>query len=191
MTETMTIAAKPQRKYTRWIIVAAVVVIPLIVVGHRLLTIEEDVTLLTRKKYKEAMQKWESSGISSYNLDLAFSGGDQGREIHLEVRDGAVTECLENGRRPSQRSAWDDWTIDNQFTIIGVDLDKSEVPGGFAVRDTVMITLHADFDSKYGFPRVYHRKARGNTPLQSIWRVLDFEPIEKDGQTTKDKRETP
>lgn len=180
MAQADTMTAKPRPKYTGWVIAAIVVIVPLVVVGYRLMSIEEDVTLLKRETFEEARRKWNGSGIASYNLDLAFSGGDQVRDIHLEVRDGQVTECLENGRHPGQRGAWDDWTIDNQFAIIGVDLDKSERPGGFAVRDNVMITLHGVFDPKYGIPREYHRRARGNTPLQSRWRVVKFEPIGED-----------
>jgi hypothetical protein len=175
--------AKPRSKYTGWIIAAVVVLVPLAVISAKLTSVEKDVTLLKRSTYDEAERKWNESGITSYNLDLAFSGGDQVRQIHLEVRDNQVTECLEDGHHPSQKNAWDDWTIDNQFAMIGVDLDKSERPGGFAVRDTVMITLHAEFDPKYGIPRMYHRKARGNTPLQSKWRVVDFEPL--NGEASK------
>jgi hypothetical protein len=185
MAQAETVTAKPRSKYTAWIIAAVVVIVPLAVIGARLVSIEEDVTLLKRTTYEKAKSKWNESGITSYNLDLAFSGGDQVRQIHLEVRDNQVTECLEDGHHPSQKGAWDDWTIDNQFAIIGIDLDKSERPGGFAVRDTVMITLHADFDPKYGIPRTYHRKARGNTPLQSKWRVVDFEPIGKDNAASE------
>jgi hypothetical protein len=178
MTQTTTLPAKPKSKRTGWIIAAIVVLVPLIAIGYTAVTMEEDVSLLKRSTYETAVRKWEDSGIMSYNLDLAFSGGDQVRQIHLEVRDGQVTECLEDGHAPSNKANWDDWTINNQFAIIGVDLNKSEQPKGFAVRDTVMITLHANFDPQYGFPRTYHRKARGPTPLQSKWRVVDFQVVD-------------
>ncbi len=179
MTQTSTLSSKPKSKRAGWIIAAIVLFVPLIAIGYSALTMEEDVSRLKRATYEAAMHKWDESGIMSYNLDLAFSGGDQVRQIHLEVRDGQATECLENGHAPSQRGTWDDWTINNQFAMIGDDLNKSERPGGFAVRGNVMITLHANFDPKYGFPRTYHRKARGNTPLQSKWQVQDFQIVDE------------
>jgi hypothetical protein len=181
MAQTSTLPVKPKNKRAGWIVAAVVVFVPLIAIGYRALTMEEDVTRLKRSSYEAAMRKWDDSGIMSYNLHLAFSGGDQVRQIHLKVRDGEVTECLEDGHEPSQRGAWDDWTINNQFAMIGDDLNKSELPGGFAVRSNVTITLHANFDPQYGFPRTYHRKARGNTPLQAKWQVVDFQVV--DGKT--------
>ena len=169
--------AKPRSfRHIGWIVAAATILIPVGAIAIWSLTVEEDASLLKRPVFEAAWDKWIDAGIRSYDLDLAFSGGDQKREIHLEVRDGEVTECLFNGRRPSQKGAWDDWTIDNLFKLIGSDLDKAEGPG-FNVQSNVMITLHADFDPTYGYPLLYHRKARGRTPLQSKWTVLKFEPI--------------
>ncbi len=178
MTQTSTLPSKSKNRRVGWIIAAIVVFVPLIAVGYSILTMEEDVSRLKRPAYEAAMRKWEDSGIMNYNLDLAFSGGDQVRQIHLEVRDGQATQCLENGHAPTQRGTWDDWTINNQFAMIGDDLNKAERPEGFAVRGNVTITLHANFDPKYGFPRTYHRKARGNTPLQSKWQVQDFQIVD-------------
>jgi|GEM_PF-3704616 len=169
--------AKPRQvRHVGWVVAAATVLIPLGAIALWALTTEEDASLLKRPAFEAARDKWIDAGIRSYDLDLAFSGGDQKREIHLEVRNGEVAECLENGRQPSQKGAWDDWTIDNQFKLIASDLDKAEGPG-FNVQSNVMITLHADFEPTYGYPLLYHRKARGRTPLQSKWTVVKFEPI--------------
>ena len=91
---------------------------------------------------------------------MRFAGGDLQRIVHIEVRDGAVAKCLENERPPSQKNYWDDWTIANQFALIGSDLDKSDDPAnGFRVKDNVVITLFAEFDPQYGYPVAYNRKA--------------------------------
>jgi hypothetical protein len=185
MTQATPAPASPLRKYRGLIIAAVVLLLPSAVIGYWLLTLEEDVSLLKRSDYEAAVRKWDDSGIMSYDLDLAFSGGDQIRYIHLEVRDGQVTECLQNGQSPSNKANWDDWTINKQFAMIGDDLNKAERPGGFAVRSNVTITLHADFDPEYGFPRSYWRKARGNTPLQSKWRVVEFKRMPDGGTNQK------
>ena len=119
----------------------------------------ESIPRLTRAAFDEAKRKWEASGIASYDLDLRFAGGDQQKLVHIEVRAGEVAKCLENEVPPSQKSSWDDWTVANQFAMIGEDLDKSEDPAnGFHVKDNVVIMLFAEFDPQYGYPLAYNRK---------------------------------
>jgi hypothetical protein len=173
--------ARPMQRYAGLIVAAVVFLVPLGALSiwsifHR----KEDGTLLKRSDYQAAKAKWDESRIDSYDLDLVFSGASRPKNIHLEVRDGRVTECLENGRRPRQQNVWDNWTIDNQFTMIQEDLDKAAIPNGFKVQDNVVITLHGEFDAKYGFPLHYLRKvARGRSPLHSQWRLARFEPVAK------------
>jgi Family of unknown function (DUF6174) len=182
MQRTTTQASPRRRRYTGLIVAAIVFLVPLgaisiWAVAHR----KVDVTQLNQPDFAAAKSKWDESGIASYDLDLVFSGASLPKKIHIEVRDGRVTECLENGRRPRQQNVWDNWTIDNQFLMIQEDLNKAAMPNGFKVQSNVVITLHGEFDPKYGFPSHYLRKvAKGRSPLHSQWRVDQFEPVAKD-----------
>jgi hypothetical protein len=133
---------------------------------------------VTRAEYRAALQKWKDAGIKDYDMRLTLSGrGDQNTEMILEVRNGVVTKCLKNGR-PEAKKVEDNWTVDNQFKYIEEDLDKAAVPGGFGVKQGVYITLHAEFDPKYGYPDHYFRQAHGPSPLQSQSKVQSFKVVE-------------
>lgn len=132
---------------------------------------------VTRAEYNAALQKWKEAGIKDYDLRLTLSGrNDQNTEIILEVRDGVVTKSLRNGR-PVARKEEDNWTVENQFKAIRDDLDLAEGPG-FNVKQGVYITLHGEFDPKYGYPDHYFRQAHGPSPLQSQWKVQSFKVVE-------------
>jgi hypothetical protein len=159
------------------------VLVPLATFGYALLATkwagqDGSIPRLTRAAFEDAKRKWKASGIENYNLDLRFSGGDQQTIVHIEVCNGEVTNCLEDGRPPSQKTYWGDWTIASQLAMIGQDLDKSEDPvSGFRTKSNVVITLFGEFDPEFGYPLAYDRKARGPTPLRSNWRVLEFKPL--------------
>ena len=88
----------------------------------------------------------------------------------------AGAKSLYNGK-PESKKYEANWTIENQFKSIDEDLTKAEGPG-FGVKQGVYITLHADFDPKYGYPDRYFRQAHGPSPLQSQWKVLNFKVVE-------------
>jgi len=133
---------------------------------------------VTRAQYKAALQKWQDAGIKNYDLRLAVSGHiEHSSDVVLEVRDGQVTKSLINGK-PETKKDEANWTIENQFKYIEEDLTTAESPQGFGVKKGVYITLHADFDPKYGYPDRYFRQAHGPSPLQSQWKVKEFKVVE-------------
>ena len=86
-------------KHMGWIVAAVVLLVPITALTIWAITHKkEEVAVLKQPDFAAAQAKWDASGISSYNLDLVFSGASQPKSIHVEVRDGQVTECLENGR---------------------------------------------------------------------------------------------
>ena len=167
----------PKKRRIGLIVVAVTFLVLIGRFGVWAISRESGLPLLDRGAYEAAKKKWDDSAVTSYDMDVIFTGGLRPKEIHLEVRDGEVTQCLENGRPPLQKRSADNWNVPSQFVMIAEDLDKSERPNGFKVRSNVVITLHGEFDPQYGFPRKYHRKARGNTPLQSQWRIENFKPV--------------
>ncbi len=155
------------------LISAAILILVAVRIGCGMMWGDSDGPRMTRADFEAARDKWQAAGIKNYDVDVDFSGGDQRKIVHVEVRDGEVTKCVENGRVPTQERVWDDWTIESQFQMIGEDLVKSEDPvNGFRVRSNVVITLHANFDPELGYPHRYHRKARGATPLRCHWDVV-------------------
>jgi hypothetical protein len=151
----------------------------LVMIVYGLLNPKKEDPQVTRAEYKAALQKWKDSGITSYDTRLTLTGqaSNQDSEMILEVRDGRVTKALKNGR-PEAKKDEDAWTIESQFRYIADDLAKAENPNnGFGVKQGVRITLHAEFNPKYGYPEHYLRRAHGPSPLHSQWRVQSFTPI--------------
>ena len=144
------------------------VLVPLAAIGIWLLFHADQLPRVKQATYEEARQKWRAADLQNYDVELTFEGSDRPKKIYVEVRDGEVIKCLENGRVPGQQRFWDDWTIDNQFKMIRDDLATLARPGGFAVKKNVTITLHGEFDPQYGFPVQYWRKAHGSNtaPMQ-------------------------
>ena len=165
---------------------AVVFLVPMLAIGIWAVTHKPDVTLLKRDAFEAAVKKWESSGVSSYDMDVTFAGGDQHKDIHVEVRQGNVTKYVENGHSESR----DRWTVPHQFAMISDDLETAESPEGFRKRTlpNVTVTLHATFDPQYGYPQVYQRKARGKTPLVSNWVVSNFRVAKPDEANTSSNR---
>jgi hypothetical protein len=181
MQVTTTKPTRQQQRYAGTIVAAVVFLVPLGALSIWAVTHQkQNAIALKPSDFAAAKTKWDDSGIANYDLDIVISGASQPKNTHIEVRDGRVTECLENGRRPRQQNVWDNWTIDNQFNMIQEDLNKAAIPNGFKVQNNVVITLHGEFDPTYGIPVHYLRKvARGRSPLQCQWRVERFEPLAK------------
>jgi hypothetical protein len=137
---------------------------------------------LTEAGYEAALERWKANGPTSYDLDLVL-GGNQTGDIHVEVRDGQVTRMTRNGVAPERRAAWDYWSVDSQFQIIGDEMDMARDPKrGFAAPPGSRVIQRADFDPELGYPREYQRTVLG-TRLDIHWKIAHFEsvPAKTDG----------
>jgi len=132
---------------------------------------------LTPERLDAAVKRWREKGPASYDLDLTLSGGQTGL-IHIEVRDGEVTAMTRNGRTPDQRRTWDYWSVENQLDALGQELESARNPQrAFGVSSESSVVLRAEFDPRYGYPRIYHRIVLGQSS-ELRWEVTSFVPTE-------------
>jgi hypothetical protein len=139
------------------------------------LTQRQTTPQLTRAALDAAVSRWEANGPANYNLDLVLQGARPG-PIHVEVREGKVTQMTRDGVVPSQRRTWEYWTVPGQLDTIGEELDKAEDPqGSFGTPGRGNVVQRAVFDEQFGYPRKYSRIVLG-TPLEVRWEITRFEP---------------
>jgi Family of unknown function (DUF6174) len=134
---------------------------------------------LTPERLVAADKLWREQGPANYDLDLKLSGGQTGL-IHIEVRDGEVTAMTRNGRTPEQRRTWDYWSVENQLDALGQELESARNPErAFGVASASSVVLRAEFDPRYGYPRIYQRIVLGQLS-ELRWEVTSFVPVESD-----------
>ncbi len=161
--------------YVGWLILASIFVVPTVAGVFYWMLHEPEMPRVTRASLKAAQAKWDASGVKSYDLQVQTQGGLNTKIIQVEVRDGKVVKCLENGIEPG-RQYWDFWTIPHQFEMISEDVAKDETDG-FRKQSNVKITLHAKENPQFGFPDHYARKAHGPSPLYVQWLNMKFTPV--------------
>lgn len=135
----------------------------------------EQIPDLTESALSEAEARWERAGPLNYNLDLEI-GGTQPGKVHVEVRGGQVTAMARDSRSPPERT-WYVWSVPGQFETLERELELAEDPVHemHAGADT-RLRLRCEFDSQYGYPKVYHRFVYGGGPEVS-WHVTKFESL--------------
>jgi len=133
------------------------------------------VPVIKRDDLARAERLWDDQGPASYNMDLTI-GGRQPGVVHIEVRDGKVTQMTRDGVTPSQSRTWEYWTVPEQFETIRQDFDSAETAGGFGAPPGTQTILKAAFDPRFGYPRRYERYVLG-TNLDVEWAVTRFEAV--------------
>lgn len=137
----------------------------------------ESAPLVTEETLAEAEARWRTHGPKSYRIDLTLGGTQSGR-IEVEVRDGQVTHMTRDGRTPNQRRTWEYWSIPNQFEMIRQDLASRKSPQkAFGVTSPEQVTLRAEFDPEFGYPRLYRRSVSGGS-YDVEWRNERFESLD-------------
>jgi len=132
--------------------------------------------LLTRAEYEAAADRWNASGLTDYNLDLALAGNRPGK-IHVEVRDGQATKMERDGVVPRQERTWYYWTVPGMMDTIAEELEMAESPAqSFNASGASEVIQRAEFDPTYGYPRKYDRVVLG-ADFETHWEVTKFEPL--------------
>ena len=130
--------------------------------------------LLSAGRLVAAQQLWQQHGPSSYDMEVEIRGAQPGN-VHVEVRDGAVTQESRDGLATPKRT-WDTWSVPGMFSTLERELVLAEDPQHeMDVAAGTRLQLRCDFDPKNGLPRRYHRFATGAAP-EVFWRVTDFQP---------------
>jgi len=122
-----------------------------------------------------AERLWKQNGPAHYRMDIQLSGARPGT-VHVQVRDGEVVAMTRDGHTPAKHT-WNAWSVPGQFETLERELELAEDPvhemqAGAETR----LHLRCEFDSHYGFPRVYHRTVFGGGP-EVYWRVTKFEAM--------------
>jgi hypothetical protein len=155
------------------VIAAALAVIAVLVVLKVLFA--ENIPDLSEESLRAAKQRWERLGPASYDLDLEIRGAQPGI-VHVEVRDGAVTAAVRDGRATPERT-WDEWSVPGQFNTLERELELAEDPQHeMDAPPGAQLRLRCEFDPQLGFPRRYHRHATGGAP-EVFWRATSFKSI--------------
>lgn len=162
--------------------IALAVVLVLGIVLASVLAIEvffaDRLPMLTPERLTEAERLWSEKGPASYDLDLVIEGAQPG-VVHVEVRDGITTAMQRDGRTPSQRRVWNEWTVPGMFNTIEREVELAADPVHEMqsnVNQNTRLELRADFDTAFGFPGRFHRIAFGGGP-EVYWRITNFRPL--------------
>lgn len=131
---------------------------------------------VSAESLEAAIRRWDEAGPGSYRLQVELSGSQQGA-IHIEVHDEQVVAMTRDGVAPSQRRTWDYWSVPSQLEMIAQDLDSAEDPeAAFGVSSRSQVVMKADFDPRFGYPRVYQRAILG-TGSELRWEITSFEVL--------------
>ncbi|MEX0866769.1 MAG: DUF6174 domain-containing protein [Pirellulales bacterium] len=131
---------------------------------------------LTDARLQEALLRWEQHGPDSYRMQL-HKLGNRTDAVTIEVRDRQPVAFVLNGSADFPRRVWSYWTVQGMFETLEHELAGSADPrGAFGASEGANVTLRAQFDTQYGYPRYYLRSVDPD-PLNSGWRVESFEPL--------------
>jgi hypothetical protein len=154
------------------VLVAALILLT-VVVALQVFVVDKT-PVLTSERLDAAREVWEKAMPASYDINVQIRGA-QPASARLEVRDGSVTSAKINGEVPKQR-VWDVWSVPGMFDTLDRELVLAEDPQHeMGVAAGTRLQLRCEFDSKFGYPRRYHRFATGTAP-EVDWRVTEFQP---------------
>lgn len=129
---------------------------------------------LTPKALEVAQAKWAEMGPASYVMDIEI-GGERPGPVHVEVVENEVIAMTRDGKTPDQERVWAVWSVPGMFETIERELELAEDPAReMNAKEGTKLWLRCEFDSKYGFPAVFHRAVRGGGP-EVYWKVTRFE----------------
>lgn len=159
-------------------VVAASLIAILLVIGALValrIFVAQRIPELSEATLHAAENIWQHAGPENYNMDIVLAGAQPGA-VHVEVRKGVATALARDGRVPAERT-WQYWTVPGRFQELERELELAEDPEHeMQVEANTRLRLRCEFDSQFGFPRIYHRMVFGGGP-EVYWRVTNFEAL--------------
>ncbi len=121
-----------------------------------------------------AKMRWNDNRPDDYDLVVVTKGARPARH-EIKVRGRRVVSRTTDGREVAVRLLGT-WTVSGMFETIGLELNnQAQAQRVYGVTGPDDVTLNADFDKKYGYPRVFLRHVHGQK--RSIeWKVESFTP---------------
>ena len=128
---------------------------------------------LTPHLFHAAHERWNAVAPPDYDIEVRVTGS-QPAVYRVEVRDGEPQAAWRNGEPLTTRRTFGTWSVPGMFSTIGRDIEAVERHAtGKAERFTPRLTLRAEFDPKYHFPKRYRRIQQWST-VEVAWEVVEF-----------------
>jgi Family of unknown function (DUF6174) len=125
---------------------------------------------LTEESFTAALERWRTHGPKEYEIQIRVSG-TQAATYRVVVESGEAKEAFRNDRPLLQKRTFETWSVPGMFSTIEADLTRlTEPPPGSA---PPRLTLRAEFDREFGYPRRYRRIEWGK-PTEVSWEVEKF-----------------
>ncbi|MEX2176040.1 MAG: DUF6174 domain-containing protein [Pirellulaceae bacterium] len=133
----------------------------------------DSVPTLTPDLFHAARQRWKANEPADYDLEVRVTGS-QPAVYRVEVRGGQAQAAWRNGQPLKQRRTFGTWSVPGMFGTIGRDVEAIERrAAGRADPRAPELTLRAEFDPRYGYPRRYQR-IEWSSPVEVSWEVVEF-----------------
>lgn len=130
-------------------------------------------TELTATRFAAAKDKWHSQKLPNYRIEITVQGRQPGR-YWTEVRDGQVVVAKFNNNALTNTRTMSTWTVDGMFRTIDYDVQSQLQRSPQAPE----LTLRANFDAEFGYPKKYQRIQWGSLN-ELTWEVSKFEVLDQ------------
>jgi hypothetical protein len=129
---------------------------------------------MTEARFDAAQALWEKNGPANYDMDINITGAQPG-VVNIQVRDGKPTAMTRDGVAPEERT-WSAWSVTGMFKTLTEEFAIKDDPTHKGQGEPgAEVWLRCEFDSEFGYPRIYQRLMTGGGP-QIEWHVTKFEP---------------
>jgi hypothetical protein len=166
----------PQRRASAWlwwggaIALGVAIAIAMVLIRQR---IADPTPPLTSERFDAAWERWRSKGPGDYEIQVRVTGS-QPATYRVLVGDGEAQEAFRNGQPLQQHRTFETWSVPGMFSTIEADLTRQQGKASAGVSPARM-TLRAEFDPEFGYPRKYRRIEWGQG-IEVHWEVEKFEP---------------
>ncbi len=134
---------------------------------------------LSAEALENAQRLWQQNHVADYDLDVEVTGQRE-ESIQVKVRGGEVVAYTNNGRTPKTHT-WAWWSVDGMFEQLEKELEASVADVAASQRGASQMVLRAEFDPRYGYPRIFRHLAlgagQGPANRDIRWEVTRFEPV--------------
>ncbi len=169
--------ARPRRSLFMPALLGSFVLTLLLLLVLLILWLRRDgVPSFSRADFDRAWDRWQSMEPSAYRITIRVVG-PQPATYAVEVRDGEVRRATRNGNPLTQQRTMGTWSVPGMFDTMEYDLNSVHATGDEPVGSTAL-SLRADFEPTYGYPRRYLRSdaTMGTT---TYWEVKTFDLLDQ------------
>jgi Family of unknown function (DUF6174) len=132
---------------------------------------------LTPALFHAASERWKSIAPANYDIEIRVTGSQPAR-YRVAVRGGEAQAAWRNEAPLTTQRTFSTWSVPGMFSTISRDIESVERhAAGTAEPSTPRLTLRAEFDPEYSYPRRYRRIQQWST-VEVAWEVTEFQIIE-------------